>query len=347
MNKFKIQNREISENNIPLVVAEIGINHNGKIQDAFKIVDAAHEAGIEVIKHQTHIVEDEMSPEAKNVFPGNSPNKSIFEIMEECSLSEQDEIKLKEYVEKKGMIFFSTPFSRMAVDRLEKMEVEFYKIGSGECNNYPLVEYIAEKKKPIILSTGMNDISSIKPAVQIIEKYKLPYVLMHTTNLYPTPYHLVRLGALNDLKKNFPNAIIGLSDHTDNNYACLSAIAMGASVVERHFTDNLSRSGPDISCSMDIVQARDLLKGSKIIFKERGGSKNLIEEEKITSDFAYATVVTIKDIKKGEIFNKENLWVKRPGTGQIRADKYKDLLGKKSISDLKIHTHVKFSDVEN
>ena len=135
----------------------------------------------------------------QKVFPGNSPNKSIYEIMEECSLNEDDEIKLKEYVESKGMIFFST-FSRKAVDRLEKMNVEFYKIGSGECNNYPLVEYIAEKK-PIILSTGMNDISSVKPAVKIIEDNKIPYVLMHTTNLYPTPYHLVRLGALKDLSK--------------------------------------------------------------------------------------------------------------------------------------------------
>ena len=140
------------------MVAEIGINHNGSLKEAFKLVDAAKEAGLEIIKHQTHIVEDEMSTEAKKVFPGNSPNKSIYDIMNECSLNEDDEISLKEYVEEQGMIFF-TPFSRKAVDRLEKMEVEFYKIGSEECNNYPLIEYISETKKPIILSTGMNDIS--------------------------------------------------------------------------------------------------------------------------------------------------------------------------------------------
>ena len=311
MKSFKISNRNVGEDFPPLVVAEIGINHNGSLKEAFKLVDAAKEAGLEIVKHQTHIVEDEMSTAAKKVFPGNSPNKSIYDIMKECSLNEDDETSLKEYVEEQGMIFFSTPFSRKAVDRLEKMEVEFYKIGSGECNNYPLIEYIAETKKPIILSTGMNDISSIKPAVEIIESQKIDYALMHTTNLYPTPYNLVRLGALNDLKKNFPNAIIGLSDHTDNNLACFSAIAMGASIVERHFTDNFSRGGPDIACSMDIGQAKELIKASKIIFQERGGSKNLIKEEKVTSDFAYATVVTIKEIKKGDLFSKENIWVKR------------------------------------
>ena len=347
MNSFSISNRKVSEDSTPLVVAEIGINHNGSLKEAFKLVDAAKEAGLEVIKHQTHIVEDEMSSEAKKVFPGNSPNKSIYDIMNECSLNEDDEISLKEYVEEQGMIFFSTPFSRKAVDRLEKMEVEFYKIGSGECNNYPLIEYISETKKPIILSTGMNDISSIKPAVEIIEKQQIPYALMHTTNLYPTPYNLVRLGALNDLKKNFPNAVIGLSDHTDNNLACFSAIALGASIVERHFTDNFSRGGPDISCSMDIIQAKELIKASKIIFQERGGSKNLIKEEKVTSDFAYATVVTIKKIKKGDLFSRENIWVKRPGTGEIKAEKFKSLIGKVCNSNLESDQHLKLSDIKN
>ena len=347
MNTFSISNRKVSEDSTPLVVAEIGINHNGSLKEAFKLVDAAKEAGLEVIKHQTHIVEDEMSSEAKKVFPGNSPNKSIYDIMDECSLNEDDEISLKEYVEEQGMIFFSTPFSRKAVDRLEKMEVEFYKIGSGECNNYPLIEYISETKKPIILSTGMNDISSIKPAVEIIEKQQIPYALMHTTNLYPTPYNLVRLGALNDLKKNFPNAVIGLSDHTDNNLACFSAIALGASIVERHFTDNFSRGGPDISCSMDIIQAKELIKASKIIFQERGGSKNLIKEEKVTSDFAYATVVTIKKIKKGDLFSRENIWVKRPGTGEIKAEKFKSLIGKVCNSNLESDQHLKLSDIKN
>lgn len=347
MKSIELSGRKIGSNFEPLVVAEIGINHNGSLTEAFKLVDAASKAGVEIIKHQTHIIEDEMSQDAKNVFPGNSPNKSIYQIMHECALSEEEEVKLKKYVEKKNMIFFSTPFSRKAVDRLVRMNVPVFKIGSGECNNYPLVEYVASKGKPIILSTGMNDIETLKPSVKIIEKYKIPFALMHTTNLYPTPYHLVRLGALNDLKENFPNAILGLSDHTDNNYACIGAIAMGVSIIERHFTDTLKRKGPDISCSMDIDQCSELIKASKIIYKERGGKKNIIPEEKITSDFAFATVVSIKLIKKGEILSSENIWVKRPGTGEIKAKMYDDLIGKKATREIKTDKHLKFSDISD
>ena len=145
MKSIEFSGRKIGSDFEPLIVAEIGINHNGSLTEAFKLVDAAYKAGVEIIKHQTHIIEDEMSREAKNVFPGNSPNKSIYQIMHECALSEEEEVKLKKYVEKKNMIFFSTPFSRKAVDRLVRMNVSVFKIGSGECNNYPLVEYVASK----------------------------------------------------------------------------------------------------------------------------------------------------------------------------------------------------------
>ena len=345
-NYIKISHRKIGYKYKPLIVAEIGINHGGSLKSAFKLVDAAKKAGVEVVKHQTHIVEDEMSSKAKSVFPGNSPKKSIYKIMEECALSENDEIKLQKYVKKKKMIFISTPFSRKAVDRLVKMRVPAFKIGSGECNNLPLVEYIASFKKPIIMSTGMNSLKTIKPSVEILKKFKVPYALLHTTNLYPTPYHLVRLGALNDLKENFPNAIIGLSDHTDNNFACYGAISLGASIIEKHFTDDHNRKGPDISCSMNIDQCKELIKASEILFKERGGKKNTIKEEKVTSNFAFATVVTLKEIKKGEKLNLKNIWVKRPGTGEIEASKFTKILGKRATRDINKDTHLKIRDIK-
>ena len=226
------------------------------------------------------------------------------------------------------------------------MKVPAFKIGSGECNNLPLIKYIASFRKPIILSTGMNSIKTIKPSVDIFRKYKVPFALLHTTNLYPTPYHLVRLGSLLDLKKNFPDAVIGLSDHTDNNYACFGAVALGASILERHFTDNYKRKGPDISCAMDINQCRDLIRGSEVIFLERGGKKGIIKEEKVTSDFAFATVVTIKKIKKGQKLNKNNIWVKRPGTGEIRASEFENLLGKKVNKNINNDVHLRFRDIE-
>ena len=345
MGDLKIKNVSIGYNYPPLVIAEIGINHGGSLNTAFLMVDAAIHAGIEVIKHQTHIVDDEMSSKAKKSIPGNS-RKSIYEIMSECSLSEDEEIELKNYIESKGKIFISTPFSRAAANRLEKMDVPAFKIGSGECNNYPLLEHISNFGKPIILSTGMNGIDSIKKAVDIFSKKNIQFALMHTTNLYPTPNKLIRLGAINDLQNEFPETAIGLSDHSITNHACFGAVALGASILERHFTDDMNRKGPDIICSMDPIATKELLEGSKIIFEQRGGKKEAIEEEQITMDFAFSTVVTIKNIKKGDIFDEKNIWVKRPGTGEIKAKSFKGILGKKSLVDLMPDTHLNWSDVE-
>jgi len=169
---IEISGRKIGEDYPPLVIAEIGINHEGSLEIAKEMVDAAHRAGAEMVKHQTHIVEDEMSSAAKKVIPGNA-DISIYEIMKRCALDEADERSLKEYAESKGMIFISTPFSRAAANRLENFEVLAYKIGSGECNNYPLLEHIAGFGKPVILSTGMNSIESVKKAVAIFDKYKV------------------------------------------------------------------------------------------------------------------------------------------------------------------------------
>ncbi|MBT4733302.1 polyhydroxyalkanoate biosynthesis repressor PhaR [Candidatus Woesearchaeota archaeon] len=341
---MKICNRDIGENHPPLVIVEIGINHEGSLETAFKMVDAAYRAGAEIIKHQTHIVEDEMSGEARKVIPGNA-DVSIYDIMERCALNEDDEIKLKEYVDSKGMIFISTPFSRAAADRLERIGVSAYKIGSGECNNYPLIEHIASFGKPMIVSTGMNDIVSVKKTVNILEEYNVQYALLHTTNLYPTPSHLVRFGAMQELQKEFPNAVIGLSDHTTSNLACFGAVALGASILERHFTDSMDRKGPDIVNSMDPEALSDLINGSIELAKMRGGKKEAAKEEKVTMDFAFATVVTIKVVRKGEKFSRKNIWVKRPGIGEISAENYNKILGKTAVQDIEMDCHVSWRDI--
>ena len=344
MQEIQIQNRKIGLNHPPLVIVEIGINHEGSLKTAFEMVDAAWKSGAEIIKHQTHIVEDEMSKEAKKVIPGNA-SVSIYEIMERCALNEEDEIKLKNYIESKGMIFISTPFSRAAANRLERMGVSAYKIGSGECNNYPLIEHIASFGKPMIVSTGMNDIKSIKKTVEILEKYNITYALLHTTNLYPTPVNLVRLGAMQELQKEFPNAIIGLSDHTTSNRACFAATALGASILERHFTDKMDRPGPDIINSMDPIALKELIIGSSEIALMRGGKKEAAKEEQVTIDFAFATIVSIKAIKKGEVFTKDNIWVKRPGTGSIRAQHFDRILGRIAEKDIEDDKHIDWEDI--
>lgn len=342
---MKIKNRYIGKDQNPLIIAEIGINHAGCINTAKEMVDSAKRAGVEVIKHQTHIVEDEMSPNAKNVIPGNS-NKSIYEIMEECSLNFEEELELKNYVEKNNMIFISTPFSRAAVDRLVEINVPAFKIGSGECNNYPLIEYICKFNKPIILSTGMNNIKSIKKAVKIIRDHKLDFALLHTTNIYPTPFHLVRLGGMQELMNEFNDIPIGLSDHTLNNLSSYAAISLGASIIERHYTDNMDRKGPDIVCSMDEKSCKELIYNSKIIKSMLGGTKEPAQEEEVTINFAFSTVVSIKDIKAGDTLSKENIWVKRPGTGEIKAEYFNKVLGKTSKKNINKGEHLNWSDFE-
>jgi len=346
MNHFiEIANRKIGPDFPPLVIAELGINHEGSLRVAKEMVDAAKRAGVEIIKHQTHIIEDEMCNVAKEIIPGNS-KVSIYEIMKRCALNEDDELILKKYIESKGMTFISTPFSRAAAERLNKFNVPAYKIGSGECNNYPLIEHICTFKKPVILSTGMNNIESIKKAVDIFDKHKVPVALLHTTNLYPTPINLVRYGAMVQLHQSFPNKVFGLSDHTLNNNACLGAVALGASILERHFTDHRGRPGPDIVCSMNEEEAKELIINSAEIALMRGGEKKSTNEEKVTMDFAFATVCTIQSIKKGDVLTKHNIWVKRPGTGKIRAEYFNTLLGKKALRNIDNDEQLDFCDFE-
>ncbi|HEP3215661.1 TPA: N-acetylneuraminate synthase family protein [Campylobacter upsaliensis] len=346
MQEIKIGKLIVSQNTSPLVVPEIGINHNGSLELAKLMVDSALRAGAKIIKHQTHIIEDEMSKEAKKVIPGNA-KISIYEIMKKCALNEKDERELKEYVEKQGLVYLSTPFSRAGANRLEDMGVSAYKIGSGECNNTPLIKHIASFKKPIILSTGMNDIKSITQSVKILKDFEVPFVLLHTTNLYPTPPHLVRLHAMLTLQKEF-NALVGLSDHTTNNLACLGAVALGACMIERHFSDTMDRQGPDIICSMDENTLKELIIQSEQMALMRGlnAKKEAAKEEQVTIDFAFASVVSIKPIKKGEILSEENIWVKRPSLGGIPAREFENILGKKALRDIECDSQLSKEDFQ-
>lgn len=339
-----IAGRKIGPDFQPFVIVEIGINHEGDMKKAKKMVDDAAKAGAECVKFQSHVVEDEMAPVAKKVVPGHT-TESIWDIMKRCAFSEEQERELKKYVESKGMIYLCTPFSRAAADRLMRMKVSAIKIGSGECNNYPLLEHIAKYGKPVVLSTGMNNLDSIAQAVKIFKKHKTPVALLHCTSMYPTPYDKVRLGAINDLKKKFPGTVVGSSDHSLGNWTSFAAIALDAAIIEKHFTSDKSWPGPDIAISINPAELKELIDGTKAIREAMGGKKNILKEEKDVINFAYACVVTIKPVKKGEKFSAKNIWVKRPGSGEIKAKDYKGLIGKKAKKDLPADTQVRWADV--
>ena len=342
---MKIANRVISYEQPPLIVAEIGINHGGNLLIAKKMVDLAFASGCEIIKHQTHFIEDEMTNEAKNIFPPNA-NISIWEIMEKCALSQNDEIELKRYVEDLGMIYISTPFSRKAADFLAEINIPAFKIGSGESDNIPLIKHIASFGKPVILSTGMQNVNSIKESVKILTEAEVDFALLECTNLYPSPPEIVSLGGILELQAAFPNALIGFSDHSIGPEMALAAIAMGSCIIERHFTDSRYRSGPDISCSMDPAELRYLIDRGQEIHIARNNKKYRSSSEEAVYKFARASVVADKDLKAGTVITQKDIWVRRPGSGPIAARDYYKLIGKKIKNDKKFNDLIDWSDIK-
>lgn len=340
---MRIGSRVVGAQEPPLVIAEVGINHEGDIRKALRMVEDAAAVGCECVKFQSHVIEDEMI--ANDVIPGNA-DESIWDIIERCSLTEDEEAEVKERVESLGMIYLCTPFSRAAAQRLERLGVDAYKIGSGECNNYPLVRLIASFGKPVILSTGMNDLASIEPAVVILREAGVPFALLHCTSLYPTPYEKVRLGALEILRERFPDAVVGLSDHSVGNYTCFGATALGACILEKHFASDTSWPGPDIPISIAPAELRDLIEGSRAIHAAVGGTKDILPEEQPTIDFAYASVVAIDDIRAGDRLSMDNIWAKRPGTGEILARHFEALLGRVTLRPVARGTQLRWDDVE-
>lgn len=313
------------------VIAEAGINHEGDFAKAIELVDAAAEAGADCIKFQCHITEAEMIP--TDMRPGKISTEKLWDIIKRCELTEDEEHQLMDYCRKKTIQYLCTPFSREAADRLYSLNVDAFKIGSGECNNLPLLKHISAWKKPIILSTGMNDIASIRQSVNAIQSLGAPLMLMHCTSMYPTPYEKVRLGVIGELMQEF-SLPVGLSDHSYGIYTCLGAVALGACAVEKHFTISRSWPGPDNPISIEPQELKDLVKGVKAVFQARGGQKTILTEEQPVIDFAYASIVSIGAIRRGDKYSLRNIWVKRPGTGKLLAKDLERVLGKTAAEDL-------------
>ena len=331
---IKIGKRIISKNSKPLIVAEIGINHFGSLKLAKRIVDSAKKSGAEAVKVQIHLPDEEMSEEAKRIKPGNS-NTSIYKIITRNSLSLKEEKELKKYIEKKKLIYIATPFSYKAAKWLNDNNLKVFKIGSGECNNIPFIKYICSFNKPMIISTGMNDLETVKKTVRIVKKNKIPHAILHCINLYPTDYKYIRLGRLNKMNKIFKSSIIGYSDHSIGNTIPIAALALGAKIIEKHFVIDKNRKGPDVICSMDKTELKDLIAASIKIHEAFSSDKEIISEEDKTRKFAFHSVVSKIDINKNEILSWKNLTTKRPGIGDFPSYKIYDLIGKKAKKYIK------------
>ncbi len=342
---FCIAGREIGPAHPPLVIAEIGINHGGDLDTAKEMVRLAAASGCEMIKHQTHILEDEMTDEAKSIFPPNA-DVSIWDVMARCALSLEEEAELKRYTESLGLIWISTPFSRAAADFLETLDVPAYKIGSGEADNLPLIRHIARKGKPVILSTGMQTIETIRASVDILDSAGVPYALLECTNLYPSPAEIVSLRGVTELREAFPRAVVGFSDHSIGPEMALASVALGACILERHYTDTRYRKGPDISCSMDPAELRFLIDRSREVWVAANNPKQRSAPEEDVYRFARGSIVADADLPAGHVIGEADIWARRPGSGEIAAYEFDTVLGKRLKRAVTRNTQLRWADLD-
>lgn len=342
---MQIAHRRVGPEEPPLVIAEIGINHGGDLDVARHMVTLAARSGAEIVKHQTHFVWDEMTEEAKEILPPNAGGKSIWQVMEECALSADDEKALMRHADKEGILYISTPFSRAAADFLEEQNVPAFKIGSGEADHLPLIRHIASKGKPVIMSTGMQTIQSIARSVAILDEAGIDYALLECTNLYPSPPEIVSLKGVTELQLAFPNAIVGFSDHSIGPEMALAAVALGASILERHFTDTRYREGPDISCSMDPSELRHLIDRSREIHTALHNEKRRTGPEEAVYRFARTSVVADRDLSEGHVIEESDIWGRRPGSGEIAGYDFEKVVGKRLTRDVFRNTQLKWSDL--
>ena len=338
-------NRKIGPEHPPIVVAEIGINHGGCLNVAKNMVLVAAQAGAECIKHQTHFVEDEMTEEAKSIYPPNA-DMSIWEVMEQCSLTADEEVQLKRYANELNLIYISTPFSRKAANFLHEIDIPAFKIGSGEVDNLPLIKHIAGFGRPVILSTGMQKVEDVRPAVEILRSAAVPFALLECSNLYPAPPEIISLKGINELGAEFPDAIVGFSDHSIGPYMSIAAVALGARIIERHFTDTRYRVGPDISCSMDPAELRLLVDRTKEIHTALKTQKMRSVKEEAVYGFARGSIVADADLETGTIISESNIWARRPGSGEIPASDYFKLIGRRTKKPIKYNQQLCWEDLD-
>ena len=313
-----------------LIIAEAGVNHNGDISIAKKMVDVAKKAGVDYIKFQTFVPEKLVSRYAEKAEYQKKTTdaaESQLDMLRKLSLSENEFVSLRGYCEEVGIGFMSTPFDLESIDFLEKLNMDFWKIPSGEITNLPYLEKMAKTGRKVILSTGMSDIQEIKDAVKVLEDNgTTEIVLLHCNTQYPTPYEDVNLSAMRTIVEATGKEV-GYSDHTQGIEVPIAAVAMGATVIEKHFTLDKTMDGPDHKASLE---PEDLIKMVSVIRHIEKAIGNGIKEptasEKGNKAIARKSIVAACKITKGEILSEKNITTKRPGNG-ISPMKWYEIIG--------------------
>jgi N-acetylneuraminate synthase len=351
--EIKIENKFIGENHPCFIIAEAGVNHNGSLTLAKKLVDVAVDAGVDAVKFQTFKTEDLVTKKtdmAKYQKNNTKINETQFEMLKKLELNENDFIELKNYCDKKNIIFMSTPHTDSSIDFLDSLMPAF-KIGSGDVTNIPLLEKVAKKGNPIILSVGMANLEEVRLAVNSITKFNNDLILLHCTTNYPCPRTNVNLSVMDTLKKEF-GLLVGYSDHTEGINISIMAANYGAQLVEKHFTLDKNMEGPDHKASLNPNELKEMVKkireNKKIDIPEEilGSTDKIPTKEEIEiAKVARKSIVALVNIPKGTIITKDMLTIKRPGIG-LSPSKLYDVIGKKTLKNIERDELIKLNDLE-
>lgn len=346
---IKIGSKMISENSPVFIIAEAGVNHNGDIEIAKKLVDAACEAGADAIKFQIFktenlVIKSAEKAEYQKLTTGSGETQ--YDMLKKLELSYDDHLKLMEYCKERNIIYLSTPFDYESADVLERFNIYAYKIGSGDITNIPFLKYIASKAKPMIISTGMSNLGEIEEALEAVKSTgNENIVLLHCTSNYPTDYKDVNLNAMITLKNAF-KLPVGYSDHTLGIEIAIAAVSKGATVIEKHFTLDRTMPGPDHKASLEPDELRQMIVSIRNVEAALGdGLKKIVGKEEDVKKAARKSIVANVDIPCGSFITEEMLTIKRPGTGM--PPKFLNyLIGKKAKTNISKNTVIEMSMIE-
>lgn len=322
-----------------LIIAEAGVNHNGSLDIAKQLIDKAVEAGVDIIKFQTFKSEKLVSKAAKQAEYQQrnigKKDESQLAMLKKLELSPSAHKELMDYCREKGIRFFSTAFDMDSIDYLHSLNLGLWKISSGEITNYPYLRKIAQYHEPIILSTGMCELSDIEATLKVLVGFgvkKEQITILHCNTEYPTPYSDVNLRAMLEIRDRF-GVQVGYSDHTQGIEVPIAAVALGASVIEKHFTLDKNMEGPDHKASLEPDELKAMVCAIRNVEQTLGsGHKTISESERKNIEIARKSIVAACPIKKGELFTEENLTVKRPGNG-ISPMRWSEVIGKTAAKD--------------
>jgi len=349
MKKIKIGKRYIGEREPVFIVAEAGVNHNGNIELAKEMIDVAAEAKVDAIKFQLFKTEELVTnhaPKAKYQLKYTDPEESQYKMLKKLELEESDIKELCYYARSKGLIFLATPFDFESVDLLQELNVPAFKISSCDLTNLPLIEYIAEKGKPIILSTGMGSLGEIEEAINTIKNVgNENIIILHCVTSYPAEFKDLNLKVIQTLKNAF-KLPVGFSDHSIGIYASIAAVALGAVLIEKHFTLNKDLPGPDHKASLEPNELKELVRAIRLIERALGdGVKRITPEEEELKKVIRRSIVAKEDISAGAIITRDMISFKRPGVG-LSPKYYKHIIGKRARRSIKAGEMIYWWDIE-